>query len=34
MVKFAIWTKLADAITRIEGADRLSLLPEKKEKGG
>jgi hypothetical protein len=34
MVKFAIWTELADAVTRIEGADRFSLLAVKKEKGG
>jgi hypothetical protein len=30
VVEFAIWTKLADAVTRIEGADRFSLLEAKK----
>jgi hypothetical protein len=31
MIKFAIWTKFANAISRIKGADRLSLLATEKK---
>lgn len=31
MVKFTIWAEFADSITRIEGAQGLSLFREKKQ---